>query len=336
MRQELVAVKNELGRGGALCKEFNKVRLNENQNWRVEMFYALEAIEQSDQLQRCEPHTIGRCIIDVGTLGLSLSPAKKEAYLIPYRIKVGPGRHVDQCSLSISYMGMEQIAYRTGFVSLIQTVLVREGDVFEMWTDDKGRHVRHQELSDGGRVTHAYTMVKLSSGETFIEKMTRRELDACREAAANKNGGKIPWTWQGEFRGEMYKKACLRRAWKHIPRGQNPHLTAMLEAVERTDPMSFQEEDRVVEESPYIDGDMIDELRGIMDEAGFPPAGHDAQLAGLARAMGYQKGIRHMLRKDFSAAVEKLKEGLERWQSSRASNESASEPENTSAPAEAT
>ena len=44
MEQALVVLKKELGRGGALCKEYQRTRLMEGLNWRVEMHYALAAI----------------------------------------------------------------------------------------------------------------------------------------------------------------------------------------------------------------------------------------------------------------------------------------------------
>lgn len=319
MRNELVVVQKELGRGGALCKEYNRVRLNPDLNWRVEMFYALEMIEKNEQLARCEPSTIGRSIIDAGTMGLSLSPAKKEAYLVPYNIKVGPNQWMQQCTLSVSYMGMEQIAYRTGLVKLIQTNLVRKGDKFEVWTDDVGRHVKHAEnLMEQGSVTHAYCIIKLSSGEQYVEVMNRRELEACKEAAAKKNKGKVPFTWTGEFRGEMYRKSVLRRAWKHVPR--TGRHEAALEAVERTDPMDFVADSKidaqsVVEESVVIDGDMIDELVEIMEEGGVPPKLHGAWLKGLAAGLGYQS-IKKVLKSDFERARDGMKEGLKRWQAS--------------------
>lgn len=322
MRNDLVVVQKELGRGGALCKEFNRVRGIPDLNWRVEMFYALEMIEKSQQLAKCEPSTVGRSIIDAATMGLSLSPAKKEAYLVPYNIKVGPNEWMQQCTLSVSYMGMEQIAYRTGLVTLIQTNLVRKGDKFEVWTDDLGRHVKHAEnLMEQGSVTGAYTIIKLSSGEQYVEYMSRRDLEACKEAAAKKNKGKVPFTWTGAFRGEMYKKSVFRRAWKHVPR--TGRYEAAIEAVERTDPMDFTADNKqykvdaasVVEESVVIDGDMIDELVEIMEEGGVPHDLHGAWLKGLATGLGYQS-IKGVLKSDFERAKDGMKAGLQRWQSS--------------------
>jgi len=340
MRQELVEVKNELGRGGALCKEFNRVKMRDDQNWRIEMFYALEAMEKSKALQDCEPSSIGRCIIDVGTMGLSLSPAKKEAYLIPYQIKVGPNKRIYRAELSISYMGMEQIAYRTGFVELIQTNVVRAGDKWKLWADEDGRHIEHVEGPERGSVLLAYCIVKLSSGRTYIETMTKEELLEVRKAATKKNGDKIPFTWTGPFRVEMYKKSVLRRAWKNLPRSENPRLLAMMEAVDRADKIEFKREDEnVVREDPFIDGDHLSELVEMMADAEVPKKKYGAILAGLAKSMGYPGGIRSLPKSEFEAARGELLKVVERfrkWQQSQTSPQSGSEQGDTTQQAEAT
>jgi recombination protein RecT len=329
MEQALVVLKKELGRGGALCKEFNRSRLKEGMNWRVEMHYALaiiEATESGSQLRRCDPESVGRALIDLSVMGLSLSPALKEAYLIPY------GKN---CTVSPSYMGLEQIAWRTGFLEGIQCVLVRAGDKFKVWMDDDGRHIMHVEGQERGGVTHAYCMADFSSGKRHIEVMDRAELMACKQAAITKNKGKVPFTWVGPFRGEMYKKCPLRRGWKHWPKVDNPKLVAMMDAVNRADPMEFQKVDSVVTERPTIDQDDIDVLIRMMENAGVPELKWDSQLSGLASALAYKGKIRNVMKADLERAVYTLQEGLKKWTQSHPSTASDSEPESSTRHGEA-
>jgi phage RecT family recombinase len=326
MEQALTVLKNQLGRGGALCKEFNKSRLMDDQNWRVEMHYALQAIENSKQLQGCTAESVGRSLIDLGVMGLTLSPAMRQAYLIPYK---------DNCTVSPSYMGLEQMAYRTGFIEMIQCGLHRRGDKFKVWTDDSGRHIMHAEGQERHEVLHAYCIADFSSNKRHVEVMDKNDLMACREAAARQNNGEVPFTWKGKFRGEMYKKAVLRRAWKHWPNIQNPRLLAMLDAVNRTDPVEFQNkrEDSVVNDLSTIDQSQIDVLVRMMEDAGYPVRGWDAQLEGLALSAGFPAGIKHVLKERFEAVASLMEEGLSRWKSQKSATSppSTSEPEGSTA-----
>jgi phage RecT family recombinase len=302
----LTVVHKHLAKGGALCKEFNRVRVSDNQNWRIEQAYAMEMIRDSKSLQACTPESIGRSLVDLGSMGLSLSPAKKEAYLIPYK---------GNCTASVSYMGMEQIAYRTGMVEGIQTGVVREHDEFREWADDQGKHIEHTVSSRRGEITHSYCIAWLTSGRTLIEVMDQEALRACRDAAAFKNDGNIPFTWKGKFREEMYKKCALRRGWKHWPKVTNPQLVQMLEAVERTDPMDFREDKAKVVNESGAKIDVQGQTSTLIDmalDAGYPESGIDRQLQGLAAGMGYDN-IRAIPANEFERAVSLMEKGLRRW-----------------------
>lgn len=328
----LVDLRKHLGRGGALCKEFNRVRMNSEMDWRTEQAYAMAIIRDSEALQECEPHTIGRSLVDLGVMGLSLSPALKEAYLIPYK---------GVCTASPSYMGLEQIAYRTGLVEMIQTKLVRRGDKFREWTDDNGTHIQHAACApSGAEVTHAYCIAFLTSGRKLVEVMDQRDLAACRDAAAHKNRGKVPFVWKGPFRGEMYKKCVLRRAWKHFPRIKNPALVRMMEAVDRTDPMDFGGDTptridphgpNVIDPEMPISSDQINVLIDMMVEAGVDARAHDSWLSGLASKLGFPEGIRAVTLGTFDAAASTMEQGLKRWAESTqsSSHQSTSGQEDT-------
>ena len=320
---QLVELKKDVMKGGVFGREFGRTKAKDDLDWKVELAYAMEQVQRSPQLQQCTPDSIGRSIVDVGVLGLTLSPAMKLAYLIPYR---DTKRGESYCTVSPSYMGLEQIAYRTGFVEMIQTNLVHERDRFEVWTDEDGRHIRHEEATgDRGGVTHAYCITWFSSGRKHIEVMNKAELIACRDAAARKNGGKVPFTWKGDFRGEMYKKSVLRRGWKHWPRVENPALREAMLAVDRTDPLDFSEV-KTIDATDRISQDDIDKLLEIMTDGGVPQENQDAWLAGMARKLGY-KTVRSIKQVDFDQACDMMRDGLQRW---KAQHEAASVAEGNS------
>jgi phage RecT family recombinase len=319
----VIRTQKHLSKGGRYGREFNRVRYNDELDWKTEQAYALEILESNQRLQKCTPESIGRSLIDLSVMGLTLSPAMRLAYLIPYG---------NTCTASPSYMGLEQVAYRTGMIEGIQCNVVRENDTFKVFTDRNGRNIQHEEAGNRGEVTHAYCIAWLTSGRTIIEVMDKQALRGCRDAAAKKNNGKIPFTWTGPFREEMYKKAALRRAWKHFPKVTNPQLVAMMEAVDRTDPMEF--EDTPVNELPTTVGkEQIAELVAVFHEYDITSDQWiNRQLKGLAAGMGLPNGNIHSLPVDrFDEAVELLRKGLDRWQTSTQSEPSDSAQDDTTA-----
>lgn len=310
----VVRTKQQLSRGGAYCKEFNRVRIREDMDWRVELATALEIVKGSKKLQNCTPESIGQSLIDLAQMGLTLSPAYKLAYLIPYG---------ETCTASPSYMGLEQVAYRTGLIAGIQANVVRKGDTFRDWTDETGRHIHHEMGRERGEVTHAYCMAYLTNGApALIEVMDQKALRACRDAAAKKNHGTVPFVWKGPFREEMYKKCAVRRASKHWPKSESPHIRHMMEALDRTDPMDFSTPVNELHKE-FLGESEMDGLLAVLDRAGFPEEGQRRQLHGLARSLGYQS-INQVPITEYQRAKEALKEGLDRWHASMTSADSGS------------
>lgn len=332
---QLAVVRKELGRGGALCKEFNRVRLTADLDWKIEQAYALEIIRNSSALQKADPATIGRSMIDLAVMGLSLSPAMKEAYLIPYK---------GVCTASPSYMGLEQIAYRTGFVKKIECDVVKEKDEWREWSDRDGKNFSHVKAQgDRGQVTHAWCSMVMTSGEVKVEVMDRAALRGCREAAARKNNGEVPFVWKGPFKEEMYKKCAIRRAWKHWPKVRNPQLVSILEAVERTDPMDFGGETgngvdhrKTIDPGATINSEQVDILVNLMRDAGVPEMGFDRQLQGLAVGMGV-RNIHSLPMGRLDEAISLMERGLEKWKERQSATSDASsyEQDDTTARREA-
>ena len=296
--------------------QFTAGRINKNAKYSAERNFALSIIEGNKKLLDCTTDSIARCIIDIGVLGVSLSPNLKQAYLIPYfNNKTG----VSSCTLSISYMGMEQLAYRTGAVVNIQTNVVREGDSIKVFTKDNKRQIEHVEsMTKRGKVTHVYCIATFPSGDSHVETMDRTEIMAVRDAAARKNNNQIPFTWAAKnpFRYEMYKKAVLRRGWKHWPKTNGKDDERIRAIVERQDPVDFTPatpvDEKPGEVSVTVTDEMINELNEMMTEAGILPAQHDRWLLGLSKSMGYQS-TNAIKVTDFETAKTKLNEGIAAW-----------------------
>jgi recombinational DNA repair protein RecT len=210
---------------------------------------------------------------------------------------------------------------------------VREKDTFKVYTDKDGRNIQHEEATGNrGDVTHAYCIAWLTSGRTIIEVMDRNALSGCRDAAARKNNGQVPFVWKGAFREEMYKKSVLRRAWKHFPKMTNPNLVAMMEAVDRTDPMEFENNTPVNElNKETLTVEQLKEFRDIMDAAGVNRAAQAATMNGIANSLGFPSGIRVVPQSMYTDVKSTLEKGLAQWKerSSHLGQSDSKQEENT-------
>jgi phage RecT family recombinase len=218
----------------SLIARFNAGRPDKNLKFSAQRNYALQIIQGSEDLRNCTPDSIHNCMLDVAFTGLTLAPSQALLYLIPYG---------NRATLCIGYRGMEQLAFRTGVVIAIQAALVCESDpVFTVGTAPSGRYVIHEEARrDRGEVTHAYCIASFRNGKQHVEVMDKEQLEAVEEAASkrNKRGGAV---WRSRFRGEMQKKAVIRRAWKHWPQDTEGRMQQAMEVLDVVEPISFEGE----------------------------------------------------------------------------------------------
>ena len=183
-----------------------------------EAMFALQTINGSSYLQKCSPESIFNAIVNVASIGLTLSPAERLAYLVPRKLSRGDAAPL--CCLDISYRGLVKIAIDSGGVAAVVAEIVRAGDDFE-WFDKftKPRHKFDPFATDGerGDVRGAYCMAILSSGIVQVEALSAQEINRIREKSKAENG---PWF---DWPGEMMKKTVVRRAskmWPHSERLQ--------------------------------------------------------------------------------------------------------------------
>jgi recombination protein RecT len=186
-----------------------------------EAMFAHQAFEKpgSDYLRTCDPASLYNAIINVASVGLTLSPAEKLAYLVPRAEGKGKDRKV-LCCLDISYRGLKKIAEDSGSVLTAVAEIVREGDEFE-WIDKLTRPVHKFDVfataADRGPVRGAYCMAVLHNGITQVEALPMEQLNKIRACSKGESGPWIDWP------EEMMKKSAVRRAskmWPHSPRMQ--------------------------------------------------------------------------------------------------------------------
>jgi recombination protein RecT len=146
-------------------------------------------------------------VVNVAAIGISLNPAKRQAYLVPRK---------DKICLDISYMGLMDLAQATGSVKWAQASLVYASDTFALNGLDKPpTHVFNPFSKERGEIVGVYCTVKTIDGDYLTHTMTIDEAHAIRDRSeawkASKSG---PWKTDP---GEMIKKTCVKQASKYWP-----------------------------------------------------------------------------------------------------------------------
>jgi len=152
--------------------------------------------------------SVVNAVTNIAAIGISLNPAKKQAYLVPRDGKV---------CLDISYMGLMDLAMAGGSIRWAQAELVHEGDRFELnGLDRPPTHSFNPFGSDRGDIVGAYVVVKTSDGDYLTTCMSRADIDAIMNRSQSvKSGRSSPW--KTDY-GEMAKKTVVKRAYKYWPK----------------------------------------------------------------------------------------------------------------------
>lgn len=151
--------------------------------------------------------SVVNAVKNIAAIGISLNPAKKQAYLVP--------RGGAIC-LDISYMGLMDLAMATGSIKWAQAEIVRAGDGFSRGRFDQAPvHTFNPFSKDRGEIIGVYVVVKTADGDYLTHTMEISEVYDIRgrSEAWKRNSG--PWKTDP---GEMIKKTCVKQAYKFWPK----------------------------------------------------------------------------------------------------------------------
>lgn len=110
------------------------------------------------------------------------------------------------------YRGYIHLAYQTGFLRDIYCDVVYEGEPVEVWTDDTGKHIRHDTLGrldgdhNGKRIRCAYMVWSTTKGGRGVEVVPGGELYDLQRKQGN--------VWNSDF-AAMCRKTPVRRGWRY-------------------------------------------------------------------------------------------------------------------------
>lgn len=194
---------------------FSAVLSDPGLNFEREAGFAVQTIQSNDymlQVAMKNRQSVVNAVTNIAAIGISLNPAKKQAYLVPRDGKV---------CLDISYIGLMELAMATGAIRWAQAEIVHQQDSFSLnGMDRPPAHSFNPFGGDRGEPVGVYVVVKTRDGDYLTETMSVDEVNAIRDRSSawkawlSKNKS-CPWVTDW---GEMAKKTCVKRAYKYWPK----------------------------------------------------------------------------------------------------------------------
>jgi recombination protein RecT len=200
---------------------FVSVRTDDKLNFEKEAGFAIQSITANDyacQIAMRNRQSVVNAVTNIAAIGISLNPAKKQAYLVPRDGRI---------CLDISYMGLLDLAIQSGAIQWGQSELVYEVDGFSLNNFDKPpTHQRNPFAKDRGAIVGAYVVVKTSSGDYLTTCMSIGEVNEIRDRSSAwkawiSKQRQCPWVTD---EGEMIKKTVIKRAYKMWPKAEKSSL----------------------------------------------------------------------------------------------------------------
>jgi recombination protein RecT len=146
-----------------------KNRLKEVMGDRAPQFAAalVQIVNQSYQLQKCEPSSVIGAAFTAAALDLSIDPNIGEAHLIPYG---------DKCQFQIGFKGFIQLAMRSGEYKAFGSTIVHEGEL-ENYDELTGELTMTGRKNPEGKVVGYAAKFKLLNGFERGEFWTVDEIE---------------------------------------------------------------------------------------------------------------------------------------------------------------
>lgn len=195
--------------------EFEKVLTDNSINFDSEARFAVQVLSSNDfalKMAYGNRQSVVNAVTNIAAIGISLNPAKKQAYLVPRDGKI---------CLDISYMGLIDLATATGSIKWAKAAVVRANDTFVLnGLDNPPEHKFDPFFKDRGSPVGAYVVVKTADGDYLTDAMSADEINQIRDRSSAwkawlAKDKKCPWVTDWD---EMAKKTVIKRAYKLWPK----------------------------------------------------------------------------------------------------------------------
>jgi recombination protein RecT len=196
-------------------ESFEAVAVDRSISFEREAEFALQALLANDyamKIATSNRQSVINAVSNIAAIGISLNPAKKQAYLVPRDGRI---------CLDISYMGLLDLAIASGSIRWGQAELVYKSDRFVLNGVDKPPiHERDPFNTERGEIVGVYVVVKTADGDYLTGTMSIADVHAIRDRSSAwrawiEKKKKCPWVTD---EGEMIKKTVIKRASKLWPK----------------------------------------------------------------------------------------------------------------------
>jgi recombination protein RecT len=188
-------------------------------------------LSRDAKLAECYPSTIFWAFVQAAELGLDIGGSMGEAFIIGYASK-DPSKP-KRARLVIGYPGLVRLAYRSQLISVVNTYVVYERDMFDVSGLGRNEVVYGPYLGDDpGRVVAGYCQIQLTTGGVKHFVMPLRDLDAIRLNVPGHDKPDSPWR---THRAEMYRKTALRHGLKDAPRSSELQRAIQIDQLSEAD-----------------------------------------------------------------------------------------------------
>lgn len=183
-----------------------------------EISFALQLVNQDQQLQKCTPVSLQSAVVNIANIGLTLNPAAQEAALIArYN---GRTRQLE-AQLMPQYRGLAKLACQNSNVVDITCNVVFDKDEFSLDLANTDKPVTHKPYlkKDRGEIYGAYAIATDANGLKKVEWMPIEDIEQARncsdgfKAFQSKKIKSTPWH---DWFPEMARKSVLKRIIKYI------------------------------------------------------------------------------------------------------------------------
>lgn len=230
-----------------------------------ECAFAMQLFEYNEYLCKValsNPNSARYAVKNLASIGITLNPAQKLAYLVPRKGGV---------CLDISYMGMMHIAQKSGSILWCQSAIVRKNDKFRRVAIDQPPSHEFNDfdtIETRGDIVGAYVVVKVHDGSFLTHTMRIEDIYATRDRSdawkSHKNGrGSCPWVTDEE---QMILKTVIKQAYKYWPRTERLDAAIDYSNTQGGEGITFNLKpgEEIANTSPYI----IDDILNILHENG--------------------------------------------------------------------
>ena len=194
---------------------FEAVLADRSINFDREAEFAIQVLSSNDyaiKIAQSNRQSVINAVTNIAAIGISLNPAKKQAYLVPRDGRI---------CLDLSYMGLADLATASGSIKWVKAGVVHANDKFVLNGFDRPPEHSFDPFSkDRGEAVGVYVVAKTADGDYLTEAMSADEVNAIRDRSSAwrawvEKKRSCPWVTDW---AEMAKKTVVKRAYKLWPK----------------------------------------------------------------------------------------------------------------------